>query len=341
MSEVEGVLLVDKPAGPTSHDVVQWVRWGLRERSVGHCGTLDPAATGLLVICVGATTRFVEYLSAADKTYDARFILGVATDSADVDGREIDRAPVSGEVAGRAPETLRQMRGALMLPPPVLSAIKVDGRRAHARTRAGEKLELDPRPMSILEVAGVGAPVAGPVDGTWTLDATLSVSKGTYVRSIAVELGARLGVPVHLAALRRTRSGLAALEHPACIGDLAARTMERGWRIRPRGVEDRETCTGILRARLLDPAPLLPFPRLEVPVQLLVRLSQGQRLSAREGAFASLVTGPAERGLATAKRAPGLLVVVRHEPGEGEHGRIAPEKVIGSPKRTVAGSSSA
>jgi tRNA pseudouridine55 synthase len=336
---VHGVLLIDKPAGPTSHDIVQWVRWAIRERSVGHCGTLDPAATGLLVVCVGAVTKLVEYLSAADKAYEARFVLGIATDSADADGNETARAAVSREQAEAAPAVLAEMTGELMLPPPALSAIRVDGRRAHERARAGEDVRLDPRPMSVLAPPGVGEPRPGP-EGTWILDATVEVSKGTYVRSLAVELGARMGVPAHLGALRRTRSGPAGLDHPGCVGDLQARPRpapaERGWRIRPRGVDDRAGC----RERLLDglqaPGPLLPFATLEVPERLLERLSQGQRLSAHEPAFAGLVEGEGDHALAVAERAPDLMpdlmVVVRHEPGRDAEGRIAPEKVVRVPR---------
>lgn len=331
MSGVDGILLVDKPAGPTSHDVVQWVRWSLRVRSVGHCGTLDPAATGLLVICLGGATKLVEYLTGVDKAYEARFVLGVATDSGDRDGEVIARAEVTRETRERAPQVLRDMCGTLMLPPPALSAIKVDGRRAHERARAGEALELEPREMRLLEVVDLG--VAGTDDaGQPYFDAAVHVSKGTYVRSLATELGARLGVPVHLGALHRTRSGAASLDEPRAVSDLVATAGERGWRTRPPDIDDRDGCGAFLREHVLHPAPLLPFGSRPLEEPLIRRMAQGQRLSAREPAFAGLLeAGETHVALHGDPGPPELLVIGRVERTGPSEGRIAPEKVLKMP----------
>src|SRR5688572_5232472 len=129
--ERHGVLLVDKPAGATSHDVVQWVRWALRQRAVGHFGTLDPAATGLLVIGVGAATRLGPWLTGLDKTYAATIVLGRSTSTDDGAGDTLAIAACDDDVLARAPDAMRGLAGALSLPPPAVSAIKVAGQRAH------------------------------------------------------------------------------------------------------------------------------------------------------------------------------------------------------------------
>jgi tRNA pseudouridine55 synthase len=199
-SAATGVLLIDKPSGPTSHDVVAFVRWALRERAVGHCGTLDPAATGLLVVCVGGATKLVEHLTGVDKRYQARIVLGRSTTTADAEGETLAQGPVSAEVEARAGATLLEMLGELALPPPAYSAVKLDGRRAHELARAGEAVDLPVRRMAIhaAEVLAVRRESPDHV----VIDATLDVAKGTYIRSIAEELGRRLGVPAHLGSLR-------------------------------------------------------------------------------------------------------------------------------------------
>lgn len=219
-----GLLLIDKPAGPTSHDVVGFVRWALRCTAVGHCGTLDPAATGLLVVCVGAATKLAALLSGADKTYRATFVLGAATTTADAEGEIVAQAPCDAAIAERAGDVLRAMRGELSLPPPAFSAVHVPGGgRAHERARAGEVVDLAPRPMTVHEVEGVAARAAA--DGRVEVDATLRVSKGAYIRSIAVELGARVGVPAHLGSLRRLAAGRHRLDDPRVVSSLHARRL--------------------------------------------------------------------------------------------------------------------
>lgn len=260
-----GVLLVDKPDGPTSHDVVGWARKALGTRAVGHCGTLDPAATGLLVLCVGDATKLVPYLSGADKAYRACFVLGVSTNSADREGEVLERVEVPSTVVDATPAAVQGLEGAHQLPPPVFSSVHVDGERAHAKARRGEVVELEPRPMTVHWVRDVAVDTAG---GTVVVDATLQVSKGTYIRSLAVELGRRLGVPAHLGALRRTRSGAFSVEDPGCLhpaavrrpppeGDRAPQARIR-WAFDPPPDADPRGVAGALRS----PAEAVPFQRL-------------------------------------------------------------------------------
>ncbi|NVB41572.1 tRNA pseudouridine(55) synthase TruB [Pseudenhygromyxa sp. WMMC2535] len=216
-----GVLLVDKPLGPTSHDVVSWVRWALRERAVGHCGTLDPAASGLLILCVGEATKLVENFTGVDKRYHARFVLGCSTTTADAVGEILAEAPLPAGTLERAAEVLEEMCGELELPPPAYSAVRVDGRRAHTMARAGEDPKLAPRPMAIRQVR-VGD--SGLDEERGWIEAELEVSKGTYVRSLAEELGRRLGVPAHLGALRRLSCG--ALRVEDALGGLTGRRLD-------------------------------------------------------------------------------------------------------------------
>jgi tRNA pseudouridine55 synthase len=199
-----GVLVVDKPAGPTSFDVVKRIRRALGAEKVGHAGTLDPAATGVLAVCVGDAVKLQQFLADGDKTYDATVAFGAATDTEDADGRVVARGDPSGlsEAALRA--ALPAFIGELAQVPPMYSAVRVDGRRLYEAARAGEEVERAPRTIRIhaLELFDVAPPAEGLVR------ARLSVrcGKGTYVRTLAADLGRALGLPAHLAALRRTES---------------------------------------------------------------------------------------------------------------------------------------
>ena len=196
-----GMLLVDKPAGITSHDVVAVVRRSLGVKKAGHAGTLDPFATGLLVLGVGRATRLLEYLAGADKEYEATARLGVATDSQDPEGVVIAEDEGWRELtADRIRMVAAGLVGSLLQSPPVYSAVKVGGVPAHRRVRRGESVELPPREVVVraFEVLGVDLP---------EVHFRVACSSGTYVRSLGVELGERLGTACHLTALRRTRVG--------------------------------------------------------------------------------------------------------------------------------------
>lgn len=201
MTERAAVLLVDKPEGPTSHDVVQIARRALGTRRVGHTGTLDPFASGLLIFCVGPATRLVEYFHHLPKTYEAGVVFGEARDTDDRTGTVTERGDVGPELdAARLEAALAASRGESQQRPPDFSARRKDGRRAHEAARAGEPLALEARPIEVrsARLLDWSPPVAR---------VAYEVSTGTYIRALARDLGAGLGCPAHLGTLRRTRIG--------------------------------------------------------------------------------------------------------------------------------------
>jgi tRNA pseudouridine55 synthase len=346
---LHGVLLVDKPAGPTSHDVVGWVRWVLGVRRVGHSGTLDPAATGLLVVAVGAATKLAPYLTGEDKGYHARFVLGVATDTADAEGRVVDARPCPPDTEARIPAALAALRAVQSLPPPAYSAIHVDGERAHALARAGRAPVLEARPMAVHTL------VPGPVhrDGDRVeVEVTLVVSKGTYVRSLAEALGRLLELPAHLGALHRTRSGALGLDHPRAVTGLVAERLpatppgKPRWRLWLPVGEGQDDAALLLRARLLAPSEVVPLPVLYVSAddsgqRALARLASGQALALPDPGLPNAPTGmptgaptgsadaAASERLAVAAHQGTALVVVRLDPHDGAC--LRPERVIVPP----------
>jgi tRNA pseudouridine55 synthase len=210
----EGLVVVDKPAGWTSHDVVGKIRRLAQTRRVGHAGTLDPAATGVLVCGIGRATRLLGYLARTEKTYQATIRLGVRTTTDDADGEIIAESPVEASPAAVA-DALSALTGDLEQVPSSVSAIKVDGRRAYARVRAGEDVVLPPRSVRVSRFelrARRGA----------DLDVVVDCSSGTYIRALARDLGERLGCGGHLSALRRTRVGRFEIERAASLDALSA-----------------------------------------------------------------------------------------------------------------------
>lgn len=201
------MLVVDKPRGITSHDVVRGLRRAYQTRRVGHTGTLDPMATGVLVAVLGEATKLSNHLTQSDKSYVAQVQFGTATDSLDAEGAVIDAVdlpanwldaqPLSAALAGELQRTEQV--------PPAHSAIQVDGQRAYAAARAGKPLDLPPRAVSVRSARVVST----SQDNCASIQ--LCVSKGYYVRAFARDLGARLGVPAHLTGLRRTHSGVFSL----------------------------------------------------------------------------------------------------------------------------------
>lgn len=200
-SSPSGLLLVDKPAGPTSHDVVERVRRGIGIRRVGHAGTLDPFATGLLLLCVGRATRLVEYLHLLPKQYVATLRLGVETDTHDPTGEVVSRDEGWREVdEGALERAVARFRGTISQVPPAYSAKKVEGRRAHRAARAGEPVELEAEEVRVLDLRILE--VALP-----DVRVEARVGTGTYVRSLARDLGRSLGCGAHLTELRRIGIG--------------------------------------------------------------------------------------------------------------------------------------
>jgi tRNA pseudouridine55 synthase len=214
----EGVLVVDKPAGMTSHDVVDRVRRIARTRRVGHTGTLDPAATGVLVLCLGRATRLVTALQAGTKTYAAVARLGVTTTSDDLDGEVTATTSAAHLVEDTVCGALGAFHGAIDQVPPMVSAIRIDGERLHERARRGEVVERPPRRV-VIESIVLDRFTPGEAPEVAFL---VACSAGTYVRSIARDLGERLGVGGALASLRRVANGPFTVDEAVTLDELEA-----------------------------------------------------------------------------------------------------------------------
>ncbi len=199
-----GLVVVDKPGGMTSHDVVSRVRRLAGTRKVGHAGTLDPMATGVLVLGVGRATRLLGHLMLTEKGYDATIRLGVATTTDDAEGEVTAQVPADTVDDARIRAVLAEFVGDIEQRPSAVSAIKVDGKRAYQRVRDGETVELPARPVTIHEISVGDVRHEGDVVD---VDVSVRCSSGTYIRAIARDLGERLGVGGHLTALRRTAVG--------------------------------------------------------------------------------------------------------------------------------------
>jgi tRNA pseudouridine55 synthase len=198
--ELDGVLLVDKPGAHTSHDVVARLRGKLRMRKVGHAGTLDPMATGLLIVLLGRATRVSQFLISLDKEYEGSIELGKTTDSQDADGQVMETRPVPELTRAQVSAAMQGFQGDQYQTPPMFSAIKIGGVPLYKKARKGEDVERDPRFIRVMswELLDFASP---------RIDFRLRCTKGTYVRTLAHELGAKLGCGAHLSALRRTGSG--------------------------------------------------------------------------------------------------------------------------------------
>lgn len=303
------VFVVDKPLGLTSHDVVARARRALGTRRVGHTGTLDPLATGVLVLCVGDDTKLVQFMEADSKDYLAWISLGAATPTLDAEGPIEDRVDVAPPDEGRVREVLSSFLGAQKQVPPQYSALQVGGRRAYDVARAGGSLDLPARDVIIHDLRFLGvypgvdaAPHAFSAhDGAWrpdggaapftlppalgafpTLLVWARVGSGTYLRSLARDVGEALGAPAHLAGLVRTRAGRFGLETAVPLDTLAD-------------------------APGLGPLDALDLPRVEVDGRTATELRQGKR-------------PPSDvRGRAVVTHEGALVAVVE---GDGEHLRV-------------------
>ena len=212
MTAPDGLLVVDKPAGWTSHDVVGRVRRLAQTRKVGHAGTLDPMATGVLVLGIGRATRLLGHLALTDKAYDATIRLGATTVTDDAEGEVVETRDAAGVTDEAIADAMRALTGDLQQVPSSVSAVKVDGVRSYARVRAGEAVELKARAVTVSRFALLDR--RGD-----DLDVSVECTSGTYVRALARDLGQALGVGGHLTALRRTRVGAFGLD--------VARTLEQ------------------------------------------------------------------------------------------------------------------
>jgi tRNA pseudouridine55 synthase len=199
-SNLDGAILVDKPPGPTSHDVVDAIRRKFGIKKVGHCGTLDPGATGLLIIVLGRGTKLSERLMGDDKVYEGTIRFGATTNSYDADGDILETKPVPSITLDRLNELAGQFIGDQMQTPPMVSAIKKDGVPLYKLARKGVEVEREPR---LIHIYNFRFTSYSEPDGEFRLACT----KGTYVRSVAHELGQKIGCGAHLASLRRSASG--------------------------------------------------------------------------------------------------------------------------------------
>lgn len=280
----DGVVVVDKPAGMTSHDVVAQLRsriaavTGSVRRSrrrpagpkVGHAGTLDPDATGVLVVCVGRTTRLVPYLQASRKTYDARMRLGQTTTTLDSAGEVVATVDASGVTEEALCETLKAFVGPIQQIPPMVSAVRVGGERLHSKARRGEVVEREPRRVVIHDL------VLADFDPGPQGEASFLVtcSAGTYVRTLAADVGEQLGVGAHLRALRRLASGRFTVEDAHRLTDVLG------------AVE-----AGTLDQLLLSPAEALAdYPARHLDPEETAALGNGRPLAAsgQDGPVAAL-----------------------------------------------------
>lgn len=253
-----GLIVVDKPAGITSHDVVARVRRLAHTRKVGHGGTLDPMATGVLVVAVGRATRLLTFITGVDKEYRATIRLGQATVTDDAEGDLVSAASAAAVESAQVRAGLAKLTGDIDQVPSAVSAVKVAGQRAYAKVRAGEAVTLAARRIRVsrLDLLGCKRPTVDLFD----CDVDVECSSGTYVRAIARDLGADLGVGGHLTALRRTRVGGFELSEALTLSDLAER-------------DDPVTLP-------LSAAASRLFPRRELDAAAAHRLSHGNPLVA-------------------------------------------------------------
>ena len=199
-NKIDGFMALDKPKGPTSHAIIQDLKERFGLPKIGHAGTLDPMATGLLLLCIGEATKFSRFLIEADKAYVAELVLGESTDTYDADGQMTEKKSIKGITNDSVERALSDLRGAILQKPPMFSAKKIKGRRLYRLARQGKEIEREELPVRIyknklLELAGS------------RVSLEIECSKGTYIRSIAHDLGKSLGCGAHLSRLRRTKVG--------------------------------------------------------------------------------------------------------------------------------------
>ena len=307
----DGVLVIDKPAGPTSFEVVQRVRRLLGEASAGHTGTLDPAATGVLAVCLGQALKLQQWLAEGDKAYEAVVAFGAATETEDAEGPVAERGDPSGLDAARVSAALPRFVGEIEQTPPMYSAVRVGGRRLHEAARRGVAVA---RPARRVRVHALEVLEFEPArDGLARARLGVRCGKGTYVRTLAADLGRALGVPAHLAALRRIQAGP--------FGIAAAIPLAEAEALAASGGPEP------LRARLVPPAEALAFlPAACLDASGVTDLGHGKAvaLAAPEGMVRAL---DAEGRLVAVCRSDGRLLrpvrVLRPAAGSAKPGRSA------------------
>ncbi len=283
MTAASGLMIVDKPGGMTSHDVVARVRRLAGTRRVGHAGTLDPMATGVLVIGVEKATRLLGYLTLTEKTYVATIRLGASTSTDDAEGEPTGGSPATDLAPGALDAEIAELTGDIWQVPPGVSAIKVNGQRAYKLTRAGAAPELAARPVTVYEFT---VTAVRPVGDFLDIDAVIRCSSGTYIRALARDLGVALGTGGHLTALRRTAVGPYDLAQAHTLQDLEDQKRQN---LDPERTE--ATPAPQLPAvppaaswmTSLEEAAAAAFPRLDLSADEGRRLAQGARLPLPSG----------------------------------------------------------
>lgn len=295
-TDLSGVLLIDKPAGPTSFDVVRRVRYLLRIKRVGHTGTLDPAATGLLPICLGDATRIASYITDGTKEYEGLVRFGIRTDTLDAEGNVVETRDASALTRESVEHALSELTGVVKQAAPMYSARKVAGQRLYDLARRGEEVERDAREVTIDELKLLD----------WSPpDARIFVrcSKGTYIRVIAESLGESLEVGAHLAALRRVASGSFRVDEAITLDRLEKLVKEGG----------REAVEPLL---LSVEAALEPLPAIHLDARTAISVAFGNALESAD--LVRLNAPPQPRGRKVRLVDPdGLVVAVGEGDGEG------------------------
>lgn len=245
---VHGLTVVDKPAGMTSHDVVNRLRRHFGEKRIGHAGTLDPGATGVLVVCVGSATRLMRFLSGVDKSYVGEIVLGSTTTTLDNEGDTTATFDMSAVTPAEVTAAAAKLTGDIEQVPPMVSALKVDGRRLHELAREGIEVEREARPVTVsrFDIEATDDPLV--------YVATVDCSTGTYIRTLADDLGRLLGGGAHLRHLRRTRVGRFTLADSASIDDAALLPIDTAVQHLARVDVDAATAGLVAHGRVL-PAP--------------------------------------------------------------------------------------
>jgi len=260
-SKHHGVLVVDKTRGPTSHDIVQSVRRALRTSAVGHAGTLDPMATGVLVVAIGEATKLVRWLTADDKAYEATVALGAETDTLDAEGWIVEEVSSEGVDLRMARAAARQFVGTYLQRPPLFSAIRVDGERLHERARRGEVVDVPEREVTVRELEVLAA-------DAHSLTLRVVCAKGFYVRSLGRDLARALGTRGHLSALRRTASGAFEIAAAISVSSIEAAR------------DDADARESLERGLLPLVAACGAMPRVELDERSVIDARHGRRVQA-------------------------------------------------------------
>lgn len=271
---------MDKPAGMTSHDVVSRVRREFGTRKVGHAGTLDPMATGVLILGVERGTKFLAHMVAATKAYNATIRLGASTTTDDFEGEILEEFPAEHITDEQALAEIQKLSGDIMQKPAKVSAIKIDGKRAYQRVRDGEEVDIPARPVTVSRFEVLDSRM-NPRE----LDVTVECSSGTYIRSLARDLGDALGVGGHLTALRRTAVG-------------------------PFLLDDAHPIDSMQLSLTLDEALVRCYPRLDVTEEEAAKLAMGQWLEPRGLKGTHAAVGPDGRSVALIKEQGKRLATV-------------------------------